>query len=115
MKEGRREIKMGDASLCAWSPYDGEIWVQTRDPKHAERMYQRDDAKLISWSVRGGYLRIFKFEGKTIAWAKRLISRYQATSTCAGTVKIAQNPVTVKETDENRDEGTGPIPTETDI
>jgi hypothetical protein len=66
---------VGDRDLCAWSPVRGAVWVQTRDPKHARRMAQRKDSRLVVRGVAGGYLMTFEFR-KSMAWARRLIARY---------------------------------------
>ena len=38
---------VGDRELCAWQPVKGVCWVQTRNPKHAKRMAQRQDGLLV--------------------------------------------------------------------
>lgn len=71
---------VGDRDLCAWQPVHGVTWVQTRSPKHARRLVQRSDGRLVAHSVAVGYLRTFEFH-HTIGWAIRLIARYTAGST----------------------------------
>lgn len=68
---------VGDHTLCAWQPVKGITWVQTRDPKHAKRMMQRADAKLVVAGVAGGYLKTFEFR-RSLPWAQRLMARYVA-------------------------------------
>ena len=66
---------IGDWTLRAWQTGPGVVWVQTTDPKHARRLSQRRDSRLVGEGVAGGYLRIFSFRHR-MAWAKRLIDRY---------------------------------------
>ncbi len=74
----------GDRWLSAWQPVANVVWVQTREPKHAERMRQRSDSRLVVTGVAGGYLRTFEFDVKTLAWARRLIARYTRAVSGAG-------------------------------
>ncbi len=66
---------IGDRDLCAWQPVRGIVWVQTRNPKHAQRLARRRDSKRIVVGVAGGYLKIFEF-AKPMSWAIRLLARY---------------------------------------
>jgi len=66
---------IGGHELCAWQPVRGVVWVQTRNPKHARRMAQRGDSRLVVRGVAGGYLKTFEFRG-ALAWAARLMKRY---------------------------------------
>lgn len=68
---------IGDRDLCAWQPVLGVCWVQTRNPKHARRLAQRQDGRLVAIGVAGGYLKTFEFE-KPLSWAIRLMARYTA-------------------------------------
>ena len=67
---------IGDRMLCAWRVAYGVVRVQTRDPKHFSRLSSRSDSKLVGYGVAGGYLKLFDFAGKDMAWARRLIGRY---------------------------------------
>ena len=71
---------IGDRWLCAWQTAPGVVWVQTRDPKHARRLSQRKDSRLVASGVAGGYLRTFEFP-HGLAWAARLIGRYTQNET----------------------------------
>ena len=71
---------IGDRRLCAWQPVRGIMWVQTRDPKHAKRMAERQDSRLVMVGVAGGYLKTFEFR-HSMAWAGRLVNRYTAAET----------------------------------
>jgi hypothetical protein len=73
-KTGLNEA-VGGHKLCAWQPVRGVVWVQTRNPKHARRMAQRGDSRLVVRGVAGGYLKTFEFRG-SLAWAARLMKRY---------------------------------------
>lgn len=66
---------IGDHDLCAWQPVRGVCWVQTRNPRHARRLAQRQDGRRVMVGVSGGYLRTFEFK-HPITWAARLIGRY---------------------------------------
>ena len=71
---------IGGHELCAWQPVRGVVWVQTRNPKHARRMGQRQDGRLVVRGVAGGYLKTFEFR-RSLAWAPRLMKRYLADET----------------------------------
>ena len=53
---GRAGLNMavGGAELCAWQPVRGVVWGQTRNPKHARRMAQREDSRVVVRGVAGG-------------------------------------------------------------
>ena len=68
-------IVIGNRELSAWQPARGVTWVQTRLPKHAERMAKRQNSKLVLWAVTGGYLKTYEFSHR-LAWAEGLIARY---------------------------------------
>ena len=67
---------IGGHELCAWQPVHGVTWVQTRLPAYARRLSQRRDGMLVVWGMAGGYLKTFEFP-HTLAWARRLIARYE--------------------------------------
>jgi hypothetical protein len=67
---------IGSHELCAWQPTRGVTWVQTRLPRHAERLSRRKDGKLVARGMAGGYLKIFVFT-HSLEWARRLIARYE--------------------------------------
>jgi hypothetical protein len=73
-------VAIGGHELCAWWPVRGVVWVQTRNPKHARRMTQREDGRLVVRGVAGGYLKTFEFR-RSLAWATRLMKRYLAAET----------------------------------
>jgi hypothetical protein len=66
---------IGNDDLCAWQVARGVTWVQTRNPKHANRLARRQDSRLVAHGVAGGYLRTFEFI-QPLSWARRLIDRY---------------------------------------
>ncbi len=68
---------IGGSDLCAWQPARGVVWVQTREPRHARRLGQRSDGRLVVRGVAGGYLRTFEFR-HSLTWAVRLMKRYMA-------------------------------------
>jgi hypothetical protein len=65
----------GDHLLCAWRTGPNSVRIQTKLPDHARRLSQRQDGRLVAFSVQGEYLRIFQFD-HPIGWARRLIERY---------------------------------------
>ena len=70
---------IGNRELAAWQVASGETWVQTRSPQFARKLSQRSDSRLVVRGVQGGYLRTFEFQ-HGLAWARRLIARYQTKS-----------------------------------
>lgn len=65
----------GVEELNTWRYYPGVCRFQTRSPKFARKLSQRSKARLVAWSVRGGYLRVF--EEPMEPWqARRLVKRY---------------------------------------
>src|SRR5213595_242178 len=65
----------GNEELCAWRVAPGVCRFQTTRPDFARKLSQRSGARLVAWSVNGGYLRVFE---ETIEpWrAQRLVRRY---------------------------------------
>jgi hypothetical protein len=68
---------IGDRWLSAWWVASGVVWVQARSPQFASKLSRRSDGKLVAWGVAGGFLRTFEFR-HGLAWAQRLIERYQS-------------------------------------
>jgi hypothetical protein len=65
----------GPPELCTWRCSPGICRFQTTLPQFARKLTQRGRAKLVGWSVNGGYLRIF--QEKIILWrARNLVTRY---------------------------------------
>jgi hypothetical protein len=89
---------IGNRSLSAWQQVRGVVLVQTREPKYAAKLLGRSDSRLVMQGVHGGYLRVFEFEGKSMAWAARLIERYSGHDTLGGTgangprIRLAASP-----------------------
>lgn len=73
MKNG----SIGTRELSAWLVAPGVCWIQAREPKHARRLAQRRDARLVARGVAGGFLRTFEIQ-KGLTWAAKLIARYVA-------------------------------------
>jgi len=67
---------IGNRELSAWRPVPGVVWVQARVSDYAAKLAARGDSRPVMQGVFGGYLRTFEFEGKSMAWAHRLIQRY---------------------------------------
>ena len=67
----------GTPQLCLWRGAPGVCRFQTRNPVFARKLSQRSKARLIAYSVSGGYLRVF--EERIQPWrAKSLVKRYLA-------------------------------------
>jgi hypothetical protein len=61
--------------LTFWRNAPGVCRFQTNSPDLARKLSQRSKARLVAWSVCGGYLRIF--QEPIEPWrAQRLVSRY---------------------------------------
>ena len=83
---------IGDRNLCAWQPVAGIAWVQTRDPKHNERLrHRKDRGRLVVTGVHGGYLRTYEFQ-HSLRWAAHLIARYTRNETRADGTTEGVNP-----------------------
>ena len=65
----------GTPELCTWRVGPRTCRFQTTRPDLARKLSQRSGARLVAWSVNGGYLRVFE---ETIErWrAQRLVTRY---------------------------------------
>src|SRR5262249_21197636 len=50
----------GTAQLCTWRDAPGVCRFQTISPAFARKLSQRGKARLVAWSVRGVYLRVFE-------------------------------------------------------
>ena len=67
----------GTTEICTWTVGPGICRFQTRSPEFARKLTDRSGAKLVGWSVLGGYLRIYQEEIEP--WrARRLVTRYLA-------------------------------------
>jgi len=63
--------------LCWWRMLPGICRFQTSSPQLARKLSQRSGARLVAWSVSGGYLRIFQEQIEP--WrARNLVERYLA-------------------------------------
>jgi hypothetical protein len=66
-----------EPELVCWSYVPGVCRFQTSSPEIAKKLSQRSGARLVAWSVHGGYLRIF--EEQIEPWrARQLVKRYLA-------------------------------------
>jgi hypothetical protein len=79
---------IGDRWLSAWQVAPGVVWVQTRSPQFARKLSQRSDSRLVAHGVAGGYLRTFEFQ-HGLAWARRLIARYNTRNETATNTQIS--------------------------
>ena len=67
----------GTSQLCVWRDAPGICRFQTRTAAFARKLTQRSKARLVAWSVSGGYLRLFQEPIKP--WrARNLVERYLA-------------------------------------
>ena len=79
---------IGTPELSAWQVAPGVTWIQTRWPRFARKLSRRADSKLVARGVAGGFLRTFEFQ-RGLAWARRLIDRYQSAEQVTNARKIA--------------------------
>jgi hypothetical protein len=72
----RRAANHGlEPDLVCWQYAPGVCRFQTSSPEIARKLSQRSGARLVAWSVQGGYLRVF--EEQIEPWrARRLVKRY---------------------------------------
>jgi hypothetical protein len=64
----------GTPELCTWPVAPGVCRFQTRSPKFARKLSQRNGARLVAWSVEGDYLRVF--QERIEPWrARQLVTR----------------------------------------
>jgi hypothetical protein len=71
---------IGDRWLCAWKVSDGECRIQTRLPRHARRLTQRTDTRLVAREHASPYLRVFAIN-RPLAFVENLLRRYTAKHT----------------------------------
>jgi hypothetical protein len=65
----------GNEKLCTWRVAPGVCRFQTTRPDFARKLSQRSAARLVAWSINGGYLRVF--EESIERWrAQHLVRRY---------------------------------------
>src|SRR6516164_2238763 len=65
----------GTSELCTWPIAPGVCRFQTTSPQFARKLSQRSGAKLVGWSVAGGYLRLF--DEAIESWrAKQPVTRF---------------------------------------
>ena len=70
--DGKRETR---TDLVFWPSAPGVCRFQTDSPQIARKLSQRSGARLVAWSVEGGYLRVF--EERIEPWrARRLVTRF---------------------------------------
>ncbi len=62
LRASPREInnRFGPPELCTWRYSPGICRIQTRSPEFARKLAQRSGARLVIWSVAGGYLRLIR-------------------------------------------------------
>ena len=71
------DTTIGGPELCGWKVAPGVTWIQTRSADFARKLSRRSDGRLVACGVAGGYLRTYEFP-HGLAWARRLIARYQS-------------------------------------
>jgi hypothetical protein len=65
----------GTPELCTWAVGSRTCRFQTRRPDFARKLSQRSGARLVAWSVAGGYLRVF--QERIEPWrARDLVKRF---------------------------------------
>ena len=75
LKSGDSFSTFGNEELCTWRIAPGVCRFQTRRPEFARKLSQRTGARLVAWSVRGGYLRVY--QETIVLWrARNVVTRY---------------------------------------
>jgi hypothetical protein len=67
---------IGNSEISAWLVAPSVCRIQTNSARHARRLSQRSDTKVVGVGVAGDYLRIFEVK-HPLAWAKRFIARHE--------------------------------------
>ena len=63
-------IRSCDRQTSAWQVERGVYWVQTRLPAIAEKLKKIKGARLVAYSVAGGYLRTYEI-ARPLSWITR--------------------------------------------
>src|SRR5262245_33172338 len=75
VRNGSNNDTFGTEELSTWPFSPGVCRFQTRSPEFARKLSQRSGARLVAFSVNGGFLRIYQEEIEP--WrARQLIARY---------------------------------------
>ena len=67
---------IGNSVISAWLVAPGVCWIQTSSARHARRLSQRSDTRVVVIGAGGGYLRTFEVS-RPLAWAKRFINSHE--------------------------------------
>jgi hypothetical protein len=85
---------VGYPDLVFWQYGPGVCRFQTCSPEIARKLSQRSGARLVAWSVSGGYLRIF--QEKIEPWRARcLVGRYLTPTN--GAITLPARPLSRRE------------------
>jgi hypothetical protein len=83
---------LGNPVISAWQVAPGACWLQTSSARHARRLSQRSDTRIVGKGVAGGFLRIFEVN-QPLAWAKRFIARHETNEEPTnGAVLVQESP-----------------------
>jgi hypothetical protein len=74
---------VGGDIISAWLVEPGVCWIQTSSARHARRLSQRSDTRIVGNGVVGGFLRIFEAQ-HSLSWAKRFIARHETNEVPTG-------------------------------
>ena len=74
---------IGNSAISAWLVTSGVCWIQTSSARHARRLSQRSDTRMVGNGVVGGFLRIFEAQ-HSLSWAKRFIARHETNEVPTG-------------------------------
>lgn len=74
---------VGGDIISAWLVKPGVCWIQTNSARHARRLSQRSDTRIVGNGVVGGFLRIFEAQ-HSLSWAKRFIARHETNEVPTG-------------------------------
>ena len=88
---------IGNSAISAWLAASGVCWIQTSSARHARRLSQRSDTRMVGKSVAGGFLRTFEVQ-RPLSWAKRFIRSHEKNEEPTnGAVLVQESPTSRRE------------------
>ena len=88
---------VGGDIISAWLVKPGVCWIQTNSARHARRLSQRSDTRMVGNGVVGGFLRIFEAQ-HSLSWAKRFIRSHEKNEEPTnGAVLVQESPTSRRE------------------
>jgi hypothetical protein len=88
---------IGNSAISAWLVAPGVCWIQTSSARHARRLSQRSDTRMVGNGVAGGFLRTFEVH-RPLSWAKRFIRSHEKNEEPTnGAVLVQESPTSRRE------------------